>query len=104
MEMKELFDKAKKVGFINLEPAEQEIIKPRIVQVMWKHEGRSGPVWVGLNDKEHDEFMNQEIMVSFPYDLSEYQPEDGDHVFAKWFTEEEAEDLADSLYVEFETC
>jgi len=101
--MKELFEKAKKVGFINLEPKEQDIIKPRILHLMWKHEGRSGPLWVVLNDTEHDNFMDQETNVSFPYAPSNFES-DHDLVSAEWYDELVAEEMAEELGVEFETC
>lgn len=102
--MKKLFDKAKKIGFINLEPAEQDLIKPRILYLLWKHEGRLGPLWVNLKDAEHDSFMDQEVNVSFPYDLSDFKSEHSELTFVRWYDELDAEDIAEEMGVEFETC
>ena len=44
------------------------------------------------------------IHVSFPYDLSEYQPEDSELVFAKWYDELVAEEMAEEMGVQFKTC
>jgi len=99
--VKEIIENAKKVGYVGLTNEERNVINPLIKEFGWKHEGKYGPLFVELTEKEFDSFMNRDTNIMFNYQNSIDKNSSGGF-YAEWCSYSQAERIAKKIKVNLE--
>jgi hypothetical protein len=101
MEKKTTLEIPKK-AWVDFTPEEKKKFQPHIKAIVWKQEGRVGPVWVEFDQIEKDEvFGDSPVSINYQNGM---KMSGEDRHFAAWFKPEQAEKIAKAMGVKFEEC